>query len=136
MTSSRRLMKAAAKAMLPGEQADVAVVASTARIGWPDPSVQAARIPAAADVLLLVTSHRLLVLETVGGYHAGDPILGVGPHNLLALDVELTPPLSAAISIQFLDGSVAELTTTSLASVPKLKAAFARLLPALDAPLA
>jgi hypothetical protein len=135
MSSSRRLMKAAAKVMLPGEQAEVAVVASTARIGWPDPTVQAFRVPAAADVVLLVTSHRLLLLETLSGYHAGEPILGVGPHNLLALEVEMTPPLSAAISIQFLDGSVAELTTTSLASVPALKHAFARLLPSLDSPV-
>ena len=57
------LCKAARGVLLQGEEPVIAVVARSDRAGWPDPMVQACRIPADTDVLLLVTSHRLLVLD-------------------------------------------------------------------------
>ncbi len=132
MGPSARLCKAAKGALLKGETAQIAVVARSDRAGWPDPMVQASRIPKDTDVVLVVTSHRLLVMETLRRDHVGEPYLGVGPHSLLTLDVTQFNPLTAAIKIQFLDGSLVELTTLTVKAVPGLRAAFRRLLPILD----
>ncbi|HEY5886906.1 MAG TPA: hypothetical protein VIT24_04215, partial [Acidimicrobiales bacterium] len=118
--------------LLQGEEAVIAVLARSDRAGWPDPMVQASRIPADTGVVLLVTSHRLLVLSTQGRGHVGEPYLGVGPHQLLALDATVRNPMSVAVTIQFLDGSLVELTTPLASAVPGLRSAFARLLPELD----
>lgn len=132
MGPSRKLCKAAKGALLPGEEAAVAVVAHTDRAGWPDPMVQASRVPKDAAVVLVVTTHRLLIMETQGRWHVGEPYLGVGPHNLLHLDVDQFNPVTAAITIRYLDGSVTELTTLTVKAVPGLRAAFRNLLPKLD----
>jgi hypothetical protein len=129
---SKRLCKAAKGVLLQGEDALIAVVARSDRAGWPDPMVQASRVPKDTDVVLVVTSHRLLVMETLGRGHVGEPYLGVGPHNLLDLDVTQFNPVTASIKIQFLDGSVVELTTLTIKAVPGLRAAFHHLLPKLD----
>jgi hypothetical protein len=63
MGLSSRLCKAAKPALLKGEDAVIAVVARSDRAGWPDPMVQASRIPADTEVVLVVTTHRLLVME-------------------------------------------------------------------------
>lgn len=126
------LCEAAGGVLLQGEEPVIAVVARSDRAGWPDPMVQACRIPADTDVVLLVTSHRLLVLATRGRGHVGEPYLGVGPHKLLALDATVRSPVTVAVTIQFLDGSLVELTTPVVGAVPGLRSAFARLLPALD----
>ncbi len=131
MGPSKRLCRAAEGALLKGEDAVIAVVAKSDRVGWPDPMVQASRVPPGIDVVLVVTSHRLLILEKLGRGQVGDPYLGVGPHNLLELDVEFSP-LTAAIVIRYLDGSVTELTTLTAKAVPGLRAAFHHLLPKLD----
>jgi hypothetical protein len=94
--------------------------------------VQASRIPADTDVVLVVTSHRLLVMRHEGRNHVGEPWLGVGPHNLLELDVVQYNPLTATCVIGYLDGSVTELTTLTIKSIPGLRAAFRHLLPKLD----
>jgi hypothetical protein len=132
VSSDRGLRKAAKGVLLKGEDADVAVVARTPRRGWPDPTAQAARLPTDTEVVVLVTSHRLLFLATQGGNHVGEPYLGVGPHNLLALELRVTSPVSAEIAVTFLDGTIAELTTAWYKVFPRLKIAFERLLPALD----
>ncbi len=129
---SKRLCKAAKGVLLPGEEAVVAVVARTDRAGWPDPMVQASRVPKDIDVVLVVTSHRLLIMETLGRGHVGGPYLGVGPHKLLALEVTHFNPALASITIQYLDGSVTELTTLTVKAIPSLRKAFHALLPALD----
>ena len=129
---SKRLCKAAKGVLLQGEEAVVAVVCHTDRAGWPDPMVHASRVPKDTDVVLLVTSHRLLIMETLAWGHVGGPYLGVGPHNLLALDVTHFNPALASITIQYLDGSVTELTTLTVKAVPGLRKAFHHLLPALD----
>ena len=132
MGASQRLCKAAKPALLKGEDALVGVIARSDRVGWPDPMVQASRIPADTDVVLVVTSHRLLVLHHDGRDHVGEPWLGVGPHNLLELDVVQYNPLTATCVIRYLDGSVTELTTLTIKSIPGLRAAFRHLLPKLD----
>jgi hypothetical protein len=132
MGLSARLCKAAKPALLKGEEAVIAVVAKSDRVGWPDPMVQASRVPADTDVVLVVTSHRLLVMEHAGRGHVGEPHLGVGPHNLLELDVVQYNPLTATCVIRYLDGSVTELTTLTIKSIPGLRAAFRHLLPKLD----
>jgi len=129
---SKRLCKAARGALLKGEDAVVAVVARSDRAGWPDPMVQASRVPADAEVVLVVTTHRLLVMATQGRGHVGEPYLGVGPHSLLELDVTQYNPLTATCTIRYLDGSVTELTTLTVKAVPGLRAAFRNLLPKLD----
>ncbi len=129
---SKRLCKAAKGALLKGEDAVIAVVAKSDRAGWPDPMVQASRIPADTDVVLVVTTHRLLVMEHLARGHVGEPYLGVGPHQLLDLDVTQFNPLTATCVIQYLDGSTTELTTLTVKAVPGLRAAFHRLLPKLD----
>ena len=83
MGPSKRLCKAAKGALLQGEDAVIAVVARSDRAGWPDPMVQASRIPEDQDVVLVVTTNRLLVMETLGRGHVGEPYLGAGPHKLL-----------------------------------------------------
>ena len=132
MGPSKRLCKAAKGVLLQGEEAVVAVVAHTDRAGWPDPQVQASRIPKDIDVVLVVTSHRLLIMESLGRGQVAGPYLGVGPHKLLALEVTHFNPALASITIQYLDGSVTELTTLTVKAVPRLRQAFHRLLPALD----
>jgi hypothetical protein len=132
MGPSRRLCKAAKGALLKGEEAVIAVTAKSDRAGWPDPMVQASRIPADTDVILVVTSHRLLVMETLGRGHVGEPYIGVGPHKLLELDVVQYNPLTATCVIRYLDGSVTELTTLTVKAVPGLRKAFHDLLPKLD----
>jgi L-ascorbate metabolism protein UlaG (beta-lactamase superfamily) len=129
---SSRLCKAAKGALLTGEDAVIAVVARSDRAGWPDPMVQASRVPADADVVLVVTSHRLLIMEHLARGHVGEPHLGVGPHSLLELDVAQFNPVAAKIVIRYLDGSVTELTTLTVKAVPGLRAAFHHLLPKLD----
>lgn len=132
MSLSRKLCKAAKPALLKGEEAVIAVVARSDRAGWPDPMVQASRIPADTEVVLVVTSHRLLVMHHEGHNHVGEPWLGVGPHKLLELDVVQYNPLTATCVIRYLDGSVTELTTLTIKSIPGLRAAFRHLLPKLD----
>jgi hypothetical protein len=129
---SKRLCKAAKGALLKGEDAVIAVTARSDRAGWPDPLIQASRIPADTDVILVVTTHRLLVMETQGRGHVGEPYLGVGPHKLLELDVTQYNPLTATCIIRYLDGSVTELTTLTVKAVPGLRKAFHHLLPKLD----
>jgi hypothetical protein len=129
---SKRLCKAAKGVLLKGEDAVIAVVARTDRAGWPDPLIQASRVPKDRDVVLVVTTHRLLIMETLARGHVGEPYLGVGPHNLLELDVVQFNPLTASITIRYLDGSVTELTTLTVKAVPGLRAAFRHLLPKLD----
>jgi hypothetical protein len=132
MGASQKLCKAAKPALLKGEEAVIAVVARSDRAGWPDPMVQASRIPADTEVVLVVTSHRLLVMKHEGRGHVGEPWLGVGPHNLLELDVVQYNPVTATCVIRYLDGSVTELTTLTIKSIPGLRAAFRHLLPKLD----
>lgn len=132
MGPSKRLCKAAIGVLLKGEEAVIAVTAKSDRAGWPDPLVQASRIPADTDVILVVTTHRLLVMETLARGHVGEPYLGVGPHNLLELDVTQYNPLTATCIIRYLDGSVTELTTLTVKAVPGLRKAFHHLLPKLD----
>jgi hypothetical protein len=129
---SKRLCKAAKGALLKGEDAVIAVTARSDRAGWPDPLIQASRIPADTDVILVVTTHRLLVMETQGRGQVGEPYLGVGPHKLLELDVTQYNPLTATCIIRYLDGSVTELTTLTVKAVPGLRKAFHHLLPKLD----
>jgi hypothetical protein len=129
---SKRLCKAAKGALLKGEDAVIAVVAKSDRAGWPDPMVQASRIPADTEVVLVVTTHRLLIMETQGAGHVGEPYLGVGPHSLLELDVVQYNPLTAAVLIRYLDGSLTELTTLTVKAVPGLRAQFRKLLPRLE----
>ena len=132
MSTSKRLCKAAKPALLKGEDAVIAVVARSDRAGWPDPMVQASRIPADTEVVLVVTTHRLLVLRHEGRGHVGEPWLGVGPHKLLELDVVQYNPVTATCVIRYLDGSVTELTTLTVKSIPGLRSAFRALLPRLD----
>jgi hypothetical protein len=132
MGASRKLCKGAARALLKGEEAVVAVVARSDRAGWPDPMVQASRVPADTELVLVVTTHRLLVMRHEGRDHVGEPYLGVGPHNLLELDVVQYNPLTATCVIRYLDGSVTELTTLTVKAIPGLRAAFRNLLPKLD----
>jgi len=129
---SKRLCRAAKGALLKGEEALIAVVARSDRAGWPDPLVQASRIPADTEVVLVATSHRLLVMETQGRGHVGEPYLGIGPHSLLELDVVQYNPVTASIRIRYLDGSLTELTTLTVKAVPGLRAQFRVLLPKLD----
>jgi len=129
---SKRLCRAARGALLKGEEAAIAVVARSDRAGWPDPLVQASRIPADTEVVLVVTSHRLLVMATQGRGHVGEPYLGIGPHSLLELDVVQYNPVTASIRIRYLDGSLTELTTLTVKAVPGLRAQFRVLLPKLD----
>lgn len=132
VSTSRTLCRAARGVLLQGEEPVIAVLARSDRAGWPDPMVQASRIPADTEVVLLVTSHRLLVLSTQRRGHVGEPYLGVGPHKLLTLDATVRNPVTVALTIQFLDGSLVELTTPVIGAVPGLRSAFARLLPELD----
>jgi hypothetical protein len=126
------LCKAAKGVLLKGEEAVIAVTAKSDRAGWPDPMIQASRIPADTDVILVVTTHRLLVMETKARGHVGEPYLGVGPHKLLELEVTQYNPLTATCIIRYLDGSVTELTTLTVKAVPGLRKAFHHLLPKLD----
>jgi hypothetical protein len=130
--TSKQLCKAAKPALLKGEDAVIAVVARSDRVGWPDPMVQASRVPADTEVVLVVTTHRLLIMEHLARGHVGEPILGVGPHNLLELDVVQYNPLTASCLIRYLDGSLTELTTLTVKAVPGLRAQFRKLLPKLD----
>jgi hypothetical protein len=129
---SKRLCKAANGALLKGEDAVIAVVARSDRAGWPDPMVQASRVPPDTDVVLVVTSHRLLVMASLGHGKVGEPYLGVGPHKLLELDVVQYNPLTASVLIRYLDGSLTELTTLTVKAVPGLRAQFRKLLPRLE----
>jgi len=129
---SKRLCKAAKGALLKGEDAVIAVIAKSDRAGWPDPMVQASRVPPDTDVDLVVTSPRLLIMATQGHGQVGEPYLGVGPHKLLELDVVQYNPLTASVLIRYLDGSLTELTTLTAKAVPGLRAQFRKLLPRLE----
>ncbi len=126
MGTSTRLCASATGALLQGEEA---VAACLGRATRPRGSYgKSGRIPTDQDVVVMITSHRVLVFKTGYGGNVGRPLYGVGPHNLRRVDVSRHAALTGRITIEFMDSSTTIVDMATLGQVGRMKDAADQLL--------
>lgn len=127
MGMSSRLCTSANGALLPGEEA---IAACTGRATRPEGSGgMSARIPTDQDVAVVATTHRLLVFKTGYAGRVGQPLFGVGPHNLRRVEVSRHGGVNGRLIIEFLDLSTTTVEIAALRQVGRMKEAVDRLIP-------
>jgi hypothetical protein len=124
---SDRLCASARGALLQGEKAVAAFVGRATRSE--DHDGMSSRIPTDQDLALVVTTHRVLVFKKGCAGRVGQPLFGVGPHNLRRIDVGRHGALNGRVTFAFLDRSSTMVDLAGARPVGKVKAAVERLMP-------